>query len=101
MSKKIKPKVVFIVILLVLLIIGTLFLFAYRYYLDKMQAPTTEEVSVAFTIEEGESISSVLNRLEEEGLIQDADVAKLYVRIYNKDDYYAGNFVLKTNMTVY
>ncbi len=101
MNKKIKTKVVFIVILLVLLIIGVFLLFAYRYYLDKMQAPTTEQEEVAFTIEEGESISSVLTRLEEEGLIQDADVAKLYVRLYDKDNYYAGNFVLTTNMSVY
>jgi hypothetical protein len=65
-----------------------------------VQAPASTDGSLrAFSIEQGETASSVSARLQEEGLISDAELFRLYMRYHGIDQRLAaGRFALAPNM---
>ena len=71
------------------------------YYLTNMRAFDKESVSenVVFEIEKGESLFSVLERLEKLSLIRNANVVKVYVRFFNPSVVKNGKYELNPGMT--
>ncbi len=55
---------------------------------------------VVFEVEEDMYGDDVIEKLYEEGLIQDATVSKIYLRLNNVDGIVAGKYLLNTNMSV-
>ena len=62
-KSKTKKKVGFIIFLSVVIVILLAFLFAFRFYLDKTKAVSNESETVFFTINEGDYMSDVIDKL--------------------------------------
>lgn len=61
----------------------------------------SSDAPVAFTVEPGETVASIADRLQEAGLIRDAGLFRNYVRYYGLDSgIEAGNFTLRKTMTI-
>lgn len=61
----------------------------------------TDAANIAFAIEPGENASAVAARLQEMGLVTDANLLRLYMRYKGMDDQIeAGNFTLNAAMTI-
>lgn len=99
-KSKTKKKVGFIIFLSVVIVILLAFLFVFRFYLDKTKAVSNESETVFFTINEGDYMSDVIDKLYDAGLIQDKKITKLFVKLNKVNDYYAGNYVLDKNMSL-
>lgn len=61
----------------------------------------TDDSPVSFVVEPGETASGIAARLEERGLISDADLFKTYVRFYKLDaNLEAGEHIVRQTMTM-
>lgn len=69
------------------------------YVTKSLKATGTGDNKIVVSIEEGESLDSVLSDMQEKGLIRSASVAKLYSKI-KKASYMAGTFELNDGMNV-
>ncbi|MCR5067517.1 MAG: endolytic transglycosylase MltG [Erysipelotrichaceae bacterium] len=94
-----KGKIALIVILSILLLATGGFAFLYRHYLDQLEPVSEQSEEIAFTIEENSTMNAIINKLYDEGLIRNKDMAKIYVKLNRKNSYYAGNFILNRNMS--
>ncbi len=67
-----------------------------------IEQPLSEaEVPMTFSIEPGETAVTIASRLEEMGLITDADLFRLYIRYHGIDAHLeAGDYELSPNMTM-
>ena len=80
--------------------------FLVRLYLNLNQEELTKPMSsddtpVPFTIETGETAGSIALRLQEMGLINDAELFRLYVKYHGLDaNLEAGEYTLQANMTM-
>ena len=70
---------------------------AYAYYVSSLSPMSEESHEVDFVINSGESTDSVLSRLVEDGLIQDAMMTKVYMKLSELTSIKAGNFILDTS----
>ena len=52
-----------------------------------------------FTVNEGESLSSILERMQADGLIRSASIAKVQASMDGVSDWYAGTYALNTDMS--
>src|SRR5215218_3647168 len=70
--------------------------------LNEIRRPAdTDDTTIAFTIEPGESTSVIATNLRREGLIRVPQVFTLLVRMQGFDDnLQAGNYLLRPNMTM-
>ncbi|MGB4626731.1 MAG: endolytic transglycosylase MltG, partial [Erysipelotrichaceae bacterium] len=48
----------------------------------------------------GSTMDDIINKLYDEGFIQNVKIAKIYVKLNKINEYYAGNFLLDKNMSV-
>jgi UPF0755 protein len=73
-----------------------------RYRQDDVERPASDDdAPLPFTIEPGETAVTVAARLQEAGLIHDAELFRLYIRYYGVDAHLeAGDFDLRRNMTM-
>lgn len=73
-----------------------------RYRQDDIERPPSDdETLVPFTIEPGETAVTIAVRLAEGGLINNAELFRLYIRYYGVDAHLeAGDFELRRNMTM-
>jgi UPF0755 protein len=70
-------------------------------YEKVIQPAGTDSSPVNFVVEEGETASGIAARLEEEGLIEDASLFKIYVRFHKLDaNLEAGEHILRQTMTM-
>lgn len=75
-------------------------------YLDSMAAELeqpagSDNTPVTFVIEPGETAAEIATRLEEEGLVSDAELFRRYVQYYQLDaGIEAGEFTLRQTMTI-
>lgn len=61
----------------------------------------TDDTPVTFTVESGESVATIANQLEGQGLITDADLFRRYVQYKNLDaGIQAGTYDLRKTMTI-
>lgn len=69
---------------------------------DKLQQPAgSDPEPIEFTIEAGESLNAIANRLLEAGLISDAELFRRYLQYHKLDQgIEAGNFTLNRTMTI-
>ncbi|MBQ4045881.1 MAG: endolytic transglycosylase MltG [Lachnospiraceae bacterium] len=91
------------IVLLLLMVLAIQFVLSYGYdfghrifYSEAMSEPPGRDV--IFTVESGESTSSVADRLLAEGLISDTLIYKIQVRFYKKI-IIPGVYTLNTSMT--
>lgn len=83
-----------VVVLLLVLAAGTVFGFRYL-----VSAPSSDPGIVALTIDKGESVTQIASKLEKAGLIRNALVYRLFVRLSGfESKLQAGNFQLARNL---
>ena len=92
-----KLKKILIVILSFLVLVLGAVGGAYAYYVSSLSPMSEESHEVDFVINSGESTDSVLSRLVEDGLIQDAMMTKVYMKLSELTSIKAGNFILDTS----
>lgn len=69
-------------------------------YFSKLSAPTKEDTKVEFVIKNGDTYSSIAEKLEEEQLIKSATAYKIYLKIKKPETLKAGIYELNRNMKV-
>lgn len=84
---------------LALLIVFLALVFAIGYFFYSLQA-TGQGKKATIHIEEGQTISQVLNKLEQKGLIHSAVTANLYAKLTGQGQLYAGDYQLNDKMSV-
>ena len=92
-----KSKKILIVILSFLIVVLGAVGGVYAYYVSNLSPVTADSHEVDFTIASGESTDSVLSRLEEEGIINDALMTKVYMKLSELTSIKAGDFILDTS----
>ena len=100
MGKKNRTKVILIVILAFLIVFAGGFGFLYKTYLNGLKPVSEVSEQTAFVVEEGSTMDDIINKLYDEGFIQNVKIAKIYVKLNKINEYYAGNFLLDKNMSV-
>ena len=83
-------KIVAVILFVLLIILG---IGIYTLY-SGLQPVTSTSEEVKFMVEEGSTAKDVANKLQEEGIIKNADVAYTYVRLNNLTDVKQGVFTL-------
>ena len=71
----------------------------FGFYQSQLSAVSDDETEVIFEVKSGETLHAVLPRLENEGLIQSAMCAKLYVKLHDVNSLAAGKFALNASMS--
>ncbi len=89
-NKTIK-KISIIFIVLLVLFIGA---FVGFYCYTIMPVDVSSEEKIAFTVEQGDTVYQVLNKLDKAGLIRSSNFAKIYVKYNGIDNFYAGEYEL-------
>lgn len=82
---------------LILIIIGLILLLgvgSFGYYKLSLQPADKSAQDVEFTIEEGENIRNVLNRMQDAGLIKDANMVLIYAKLNGLTDIKKGTYIL-------
>lgn len=74
------------------LVVIIVMLCSFLYYQVSLQPVTGESDIVDFEVVEGDSVSSVIDRLSQEDMIKNATVAKLYARMHGLNAVKAGHF---------
>ena len=98
-TKKPKGKITLIIILALLVLLTGGFAMGYRYYLNQLKPVDARDEQIAFTVEENSTMNAIIEKLYDEGLIRNKDMARLYVKLNRKNNFYAGNFILNRNMS--
>lgn len=95
-SKKIKKIVliIFIVFFAILAIIGGVTFFL------MMPVDSSSNEEITFVVETGSGKNKIINDLEKNGLIRNAFVTKVLVKLTYKDGFLAGNYKLSKKMSV-
>lgn len=89
--RKLKVKNLILIIAGFLLILG---IGSFGYYNISLQPADKNAQDEEFTIEEGENIRNVLNRMQDAGLIKDANMALIYAKLNGLTDIKRGTYVL-------
>lgn len=88
----------FLAILMILFIgIGMFFL---TYYENGISAVSKESKEVVFTVESGQSASSILETLSEQGLIRNVTCGKIYLKMNKVNHLQANTYLLNENMSL-
>lgn len=86
------------VVLIILLFLGVGSVFAFRFLVS---APSEDPTPVALTIDEGEPVVAISEKLAEEGLIRNAWVYRIFVRLSGfETKLQAGQFRLAKNLSM-
>lgn len=72
----------------------------FGYYIYQISPVSKEEKKIEVVIPQGSSGSSIADLLSKKGLIRNADVFKLYLKVYNVKGLNYGKYILNTNMDV-
>lgn len=83
-------KILTVIILVLLIVLG---IGVYTIYSGLQPVSSTSE-EVQFMVEDGSTVKDVANKLQEEGIIKNADVAYTYARVFNLTDVKQGLFTL-------
>lgn len=89
--RKLKVKNLILIIAGFLLILG---IGSFGYYNISLQPADKNAQDEEFTIEEGENIRNVLNRMQDVGLIKDANMVLIYAKLNGLTDIKRGTYVL-------
>ncbi len=94
----VKHKRVLIIILSIVIAIIVAIAGCFLYYKLSLQAVSKESEAVDITIEEGMNVSEIIDLLNENGLIKNEKVFKLYTKINKINNVKAGEYELNKNM---
>lgn len=86
-------KRLFVTLVSLLVLLGAATYAAYSWYADALTPYSNSQEQVRLTIDAGTSVSQVAKMLEDKKLIKSAFALELYVRLNNKNDIKAGNYV--------
>lgn len=92
-KNKIKKTPLIVLTILAILIMGA-GIFGVNYYNSQLEAVSTSSDKQLFTVEEGMLASDVLNALEESELIQNASMARIYVKLNDDANFKAGDYAI-------
>jgi UPF0755 protein len=98
---KIVRRIVFITLLLIIILIGTITTSGYLYVksgLEPINPDSTEKTEVTIPI--GSSTTAIAKILEENGLIKNHLIFKYYVKYKNETGFQAGNYALSKSMSM-
>ena len=96
--RKVNPVRMFVLVaLLVVVICGA---FSAIFITRGLKATGNGDKKIVLTIEENESFSSLLEDMQDKGLIRSSSVAKFYSKIKHKTNYVAGTFELNDGMSL-
>lgn len=84
-------RIVFVLVLLVLAAAA-----GYGWYSIQ---PAGTGKSEEFTVNEGESLPSILGRLQSDGMIRNADLSRLYLQVKGVPGWYAGTYPVSSDMS--
>lgn len=96
MAKKPKSKNRTKKILLGLLVVFSFMVYSYNSALQ----PIGVDTAIVFDVSDGDTMNSVLDTLEEEGLIKNSFAAKVYVKLNAKNALKTGSYELKGTMSI-
>ncbi len=88
------------IILVLLVLLGGGGFFAYKQYQDSLLSPNTGDEEIAFEVPKGSTVISVIEKLYDAGLIRNKTTARLWAKLNRKNTVYAGNFLLRSSMSV-
>ena len=94
MDKKIDSSIKTISIILVCVLVGIALLVGGLYAYTTMPVDVSSEDKVTFVVNQGESVYKVLDRLDKENLIRSSNLAKIYVKTFDINNFYAGEYEL-------
>lgn len=98
--RKKKHSVLRIIALLVIVLSITCLGGIYWYYQKSLEPVQNEPEAVAFRIDEGSTLTTVTNKLKDDGIIRDAKMAYYYGRLNHLTGVKAGNFTLDKSWDV-
>ena len=90
-------KIKFIAIIIVIGIVLLIGAYSGVYLYTVSPTDLTANKEIAFEVKQGESMNSVLERLEKEGLIRSAFLAKIFLKSSEVKTFYAGKYTLYTS----
>lgn len=96
-KRRFRPGRLILLVAALLVVIG-MACAAWGYF--SLKAPGDGNKEIEFEIKEGESFDSVLDSLQEQGMIRSAQTASLYAKMTHHQMYYAGVFLLSNDMSV-
>ena len=94
MKKKIASKLVVILVVLVAIIAGGLF-----YYSSSLKGTGSSEDKVVVSVKEGDAYYGLLSTLEENGLIKNATMAKIYLKLNGVSQLQVNDYELNKAMS--
>lgn len=92
-KRKLNKKIFIILFLLI-------FALPFVYYNSNLKAVSKKSEEVSFSIESGQSIKTIINKLKKENLIKNANVALIYAKLNKYTSLKAGEYVLNKNWDV-
>ncbi len=93
-------KIILSIIIILFLLGGAGVLFAWTYYNNGIKAVSTESEEVIVVIEPGQSAYSILNTLDEAGLVNDVLCGKVYLKLNEVGNLQANSYILNKNMSL-
>lgn len=91
-------KKLLIILLVFLLLIGGGAAFGLSYYNNGISSVSEESKEVIVTVENGQSAYSILDSLNEHGLVKDMTCGKIYLKLNEIHNLHANTYVLNENM---
>ena len=96
MAKQRKKRSLIPLLLILILAVGCVS--SYIYYSQSIKAVSDTSEEVEFKVNTGDTSADILQHLKNENLIKDVNVAKLYIRLYELNNFKSGTFTLNRNM---
>ena len=93
-------KIILSIIIILFLLGGAGVLFAWTYYNNGIKAVSQESEEVIVVIEPGQSAYSILNTLDEAGLVNDALCGKIYLKLNEVGNLQSNSLRLNKNMSI-
>ena len=92
MAKRRKKRSLIPLLLILILTVGCVG--SYIYYSQSIKAVSDTSEEVEFKVNTGDTSADILQHLKNENLIKDVNVAKLYIRLYELNNFKSGTFTL-------
>ena len=93
-------KIILSIIVILFLLGGAGVLFAWTYYNNGIKAVSKESEEVIVTVEPGQSAYSILNTLDEAGLVNNVLCGKIYLKLNEVGNLQANSYILNKNMSI-
>lgn len=93
-------KIILSIIIILFVLGGAGALFAINYYKDGIAAVSEESEEVIVVVESGQAAYSILNTLDEAGLVNDVLCGKIFLKLNEVGNLQANSYILNKNMSL-